>query len=165
MPLTKEEKQKALEELKEKIDKQKSIVFTDFTGIKVKDLSNLRKKIKEENGELKVAKKTLISLALKEKNIALDAKQLKGELALGFGYKDEVSPFKLLYDFSKGNDKLKILGGLIGKEFYDSEKSIELAKMPTREELVAKLLFAPKVPIFSIFNILQRSISIININH
>ena len=165
MPLTKEEKQKVLEELRENIDKQKSIVFIDFTGLKVKDLSSLRKKIKEGNGELKVAKKTLISLALKEKNVVLDIKRLKGELALGFGYKDEVSPFKLLYEFSKGNDKLKILGGLIGKEFYDSEKAIELAKMPAREELIAKLLFAPKIPIFSIFNILQRSISIININH
>ncbi|MDO8601129.1 MAG: 50S ribosomal protein L10, partial [bacterium] len=119
MPLTKEEKKQIIEELKEKIDRQKSIVFADFTGLEVKDLSNLRKKIKKQNGELKVAKKTLISLALKEKNIKFNAKQLQGEVVMGFGYKDEISPFKIIYDFSKVNDKLKILGGLIAGEFYD----------------------------------------------
>ena len=165
MPLTKEGKKQVLGELRDKIDKQKSIVFADFTGLKVKDLSDLRKLMKKQNCELKVAKKTLINLSLKEKNISLDLKQLKGEVALGFGYNDEISPFRVLYNFAKNNENLKILGGLISGEFYGKEKAMELAQMPPREELAAKLLFVPNVPIFSIFNILQRSISIININH
>ena len=163
MPLTKEEKRRVLDELREKIDKQKSIAFCDFTGLKVKDLSNLRKTMKGQNCELRVAKKTLIGLALKEKNITADLKELKGEIALGFGYKDEVSPFKLLYDFSKKNDKVKLLGGFINKDFYGKEKAVELAQMPSRDELVARLLFVPKIPIFNIFNILQRNLSILKV--
>jgi len=165
MPLTKEEKQKVLEELREKIDRQKSIVFADFTGLKVKDLSALRKIMKKQNCELKVAKKTLIALALKDSNISHDLKKLQGEIALGFGYNDEVSPFKVLYNFAREKENLKILGGLISGEFYGKEQAIALAQMPSREELMAKLLFTPKVPIFGIFNILQRSVSIISINH
>ena len=165
MPLTKEEKKQVLDELKEKIDKQKSIVFTDFTGLKVKDLSDLRKLMKEQDCELKVAKKTLIALALKEKNIGADLEKLQGEIALGFGYNDEISPFRVIYNFAKGKENLKILGGLLSGVFYGKDQAIVLAQMPTREDLVAKLLFVPRVPIFDIFNILQRSISIININH
>src|SRR3989344_8935835 len=163
MALTKIQKKEIIEEVRDKFNRQKSVVFADFTGIKVADLSRLRKKIKETSGELKVVKKTLISLLMKERGIDFDPKKLMGEIILAFGYKDEVSPFKLLYDFSKTNDKLKLLGGLIAKEVYGKEKAVELAQMPSREELAAKLLFVPKVPIFSIFNILQRSISIINI--
>ena len=95
-----------MDELREKIDKQKSIAFCDFTGLKVKDLSNLRKTMKNQDCELKVAKKTLIGLALKDKNIEANLKELKGEIAIGFGYKDEISPFRLLYDFSKKNDTI-----------------------------------------------------------
>ena len=154
MPLTKEEKKQVLDELRDKIDKQKSIAFCDFTGLKVKDLSNLRKLMKKQNCELKVAKKTLINLSLKEKNISVDLEQLKGEVALGFGYDDEISPFRVLYNFAKNNENLKILGGFFSGEFYGKEKAIELAQMPSREDLVAR-----------IFNILQRSTSIININY
>ncbi|MBI2041448.1 MAG: 50S ribosomal protein L10 [Candidatus Nealsonbacteria bacterium] len=163
MPLTKEEKKQVLEELREKIDKQKSIAFCDFTGLKVRDLSDIRKAMKNQDCELKVAKKTLIALALKEKSIGADLKKFQGEIAVGFGYKDEVSPFKLLYDFSRKNDKLKLLGGLLNKDFYEKDKAIELAQMPSRDELIAKLLFVPKIPIFDIFNILQRNLSILKV--
>ena len=165
MALTKTEKQKILEELKEKFERQKSIVFADFTGLKVKDLVALRKKMKKSQGELKVAKKTMISLILKEKKINFDAKKLKGEIVLGFGYQDEVSPFKILYNFSKESkerENLKILGGFIGENFYEKEKAIELGQLPSKEELVAKLFFNTKYPLFGLFNILQRSLNILN---
>lgn len=161
VPLTKEQKQKIIGELKEKIDKQKSIVFADFTKMKVKDLSSLRKKIKQDDGELKVAKKTLISLALKEKNIEFNAKQLGGEIAMGFGYKDEVAPFRVLYDFSKGNENLKILGGLISGEFYDKNMAIAIAQMPSREEIIAQLFYSANYSLFGIFDSLQRNLSVL----
>lgn len=163
MALTKAQKNTILDELKEKIDKQKSIAFCDFTGLKVKDLSELRKIMREQNCELKVAKKTLMSLALKEKNISADLDKLQGEVALGFGYNDEVSPFKTIYNFAKGKENLKMLGGLIAGQFYGKDQAVELAKLPSREELVAKLLFVPNVPISSIFNILQGSLNILKV--
>lgn len=162
MPLSKAQKQKIIDEIREKIDRQKAMVFSDFTGLKVKDMSTLRKKMKAQNCELKVVKKTLISLVLKEKKFAADLKKIQGEIALGFGYKDEVSPFKIIYDFSRDKEHLKILGGLIGKEFYQKEKAIELAQLPSREELMAKIFYTTKYPLFGLFNMLQRSLNILN---
>ena len=163
MPLTKEEKKQILEELKEKIDKQKSIVFSDFTGLKVKDLSDLRKTMKKQNCELKVAKKTLISLALKDKNINLDLDNLKGEIALGFGYIDEVSPFKIIYNFTKDKENLKILGGLISGEFYGKDQAVALAQLPSKEEILAQLFFSAQSSFFGIFNSLQRNLSVLKV--
>ena len=153
MPLTREQKQKILTVLKEKVAKQKAIVFADFKGIKVKDLTRLRREMKKNDCELKVAKKTLISSVLKEKKIEVDVKKLEGEIVLGFGYKDEVLPFKLLYEFSKGNENLKILGGLIGQEVVGKEKAVALGQLPSKQELLAQLFFS----------ILQRSLSILKV--
>ena len=163
MALTKTQKQKIINDLKEKIAGQKAMVFAAITGLKVKDLASLRKKMKEKDGELKVAKKTLISLVFKEKKIEIDPKKLEGEIAVGFGYQDEISPFKTLYDFSKENENLKILGGLIGKEFLEKEKAIELGQLPSREELLARLFFTAKSPFLGFHNILQRSLSILKV--
>lgn len=158
MALNKTQKQKILEELKEKITRQKAIVFADFSGLKIKDLSALRKKVKCSDCELKVAKKTLISLALKKEGIEINLKKMEGEIVLCFGYKDEVLPFKILYDFSKEKENLKILGGLIGEETIEKEKAIEIAQLPTKKELLAKIVGSIKTPILSLVNVLQGNL-------
>jgi len=158
MALTKLQKQNIIGDLKEKLGEQKAIVFLDISGVKVKDLSRLRKEMREENCELKVAKKTLIKIAFKEKGIDLDTKKLVGEIALGFGYRDEVSVFKISYNFSKLAENLKILGGIIGKEIFDKEKALILATLPTKDELLAKLLESVSAPITNFVNVLQGNI-------
>ena len=158
MALTKAQKQKIVDDLKEKVDKQKSIVLASIVGVKVKGLTRLRKEMKKQDCELKVAKKTLISLAFKEKKIDIDTKKLEGEVALSFGYWDEILPFKILYDFSKEDENLKILGGLIGQELLTREKAIELAQLSTREELLARLVGSIFSPISGLVNVLQGNI-------
>ena len=140
MALTKTQKQKILSDLKEKVEKQKAIVFAAITGLKVKDLALLRKQMRSRDCELKVAKKTLISKVFQGKKINFDVKKLEGEVALGFGYKDEVLPFKTLHDFAKDHENLKILGGIMGAEILDKGKAIEFGQMPTREELMVRLM-------------------------
>lgn len=158
MAQTKEQKKKIIEDLKEKIEKQKAIVFADFSGVKVKNLQKLRKEAREKDCEVKVAKKTLVSLALKEKSLEVNLKKMVGEIALGFGYKDKISPFKVLYNFSKENENLKILGGFIGKEFLDKEKAIAIAQLPTREELLTKLVGSISSPLLGLINVLQGNL-------
>jgi len=159
MALTKTQKQKIIDDLKEKIDRQKSVVFADFKGLKVKDLSSLRKEMKKKECELKVAKKTLISSAFKAKKIeGIDVKKLEGEILLGFGYQDEILPFKTLYQFSKDNKNLKILGGLMGQEFIDKEKANELGQLPSRGELLARLVGSISSPLSGMVNVLQGNI-------
>ncbi len=158
MALTKVQKEKVINDLKEKIAKQKAVVFAVITGLKVKDLANLRKDMKKKDCELKVAKKTLISSAFKQKKIDVNIKKLEGEIALGFGYKDEVLPFKTLYEFSKGNENLKILGGFFEDKFRSAEEIIALAKIPSKQELFAKVVGSISSPISGFVNVLQGNI-------
>src|SRR4030042_739694 len=154
MPQTKEQKQKTIENLKEKINRQKSMVLIDFQGVKVKDLSELRRKIKEAGGQLKVAKKTLINLALKKFGLKLE-KDLKGEIALIFAFEDSISPLKKTYQFSETNDNLKILDGFFEGKFIEKDKVLTLAQLPSREELLARLVGSISSPVSGFLNVLQ----------
>ena len=158
MALTKIQKQKILESLKEKIAKQKAMLFVDFTGLKVKDISNLRKRLKAANNDLKVAKKTLTQIAFKESRLEMEVKKLKGEIALVFGFEDEISPAKIVWQFSQENPNLKILGGILENKFVEAEKIIELAKLPTREESLARLVGTISAPISNFVNVLEANI-------
>jgi len=109
MPQTKEQKKKTLEELRDKVARQKAIVLLSITGIKVKDISELRKKLKAIGAELKVVKKTLANIIFKENKMEFDKKSFKTEVGFVFGFEDEVSPAKTAYQFSKENEALKIL--------------------------------------------------------
>ena len=158
MPLKKEEKKKIVEELKTKIQKQKLIVFFDFSGIKTKDLSELRKGLKESENELKITKKSLAQIAFKGLGFDIDFKRIKSQLALIFGFKDEILPAKILYHFSQKNPSLKILGGIFQKSFVETEKIVELAELPTREELLAGLVGSISSPISNLVYILKANI-------
>ena len=158
MPLTKEQKQKIIEDLKEKIERQKAMIFADFTGLKVKDLSNLRKKLRLADNELKVVKKTLLGSALKERDFKIDIEKLKGEIAIVFGFKDALSLAKIIYQFSQENPNLKILGGFFEKKFQEAEEIITLAQLPSREELLARLAGTIFAPVSNFVNVLQGNI-------
>jgi large subunit ribosomal protein L10 len=140
MALTREKKQKIIEELEEKLRRQKSFIFIDFTGLKVKDFSDLRKKIKNEKGEVKVAKKTLLDLALKKSGFEINVKDLRGEIAVVFSFLDDVSLLKTLFQFSQNNPNLKILAGFFEKRFLGGEEIVNLAKLPGKRELLGKLV-------------------------
>jgi large subunit ribosomal protein L10 len=156
MAITREKKRKILEQLKEKIEKQKIMIFVDFTGLKNKDFFALRKKLRELGNDMKVAKKTLINLALREKNLnVVDVRKMLGEIAVIFGMKDEISSAKTVYEFSKENKNLKILGGILEKNFIGPERIEELAKLPTKEELLAKLVSSISAPISNFVYVLR----------
>lgn len=158
MAITKAQKQKIIEDLKDKIAKQKAMVLVGITGLKVKDISELRKKLKAVNGNLKVAKKTLIEKAFKENNLEFDKKRYKEEIALAFGFQDEILPAKTVYQVSKENEKLKILGGFLERKFKEAGEIITLAQLPTKEELWAKLVGSIASPISGLANVLQGNI-------
>jgi len=160
MALKKSQKKKIIEDLKEKIARQKAMIFVDFTGLKVKDLSNLRKKIKEVAGELKITKKTLLFLALKDYYplVAQKVKKLRGEVAIVFSFKDEISSTKTIWQFSQEKPNLKILGGFFENKFREAEDIITLAQVPTREELLANLVRSISSPISGLINVFQGNI-------
>ena len=158
MALTKRKKEQILNELIEKLKKQKAIFFCDFTGIKVKDFFPLRKKLKESGNEIKVIKKTLLDIAFKRTNFNLEARKMSGELAIVFSFTDEILPAKILYQFSKENEKLKILGGFFENKFWDKNEVIALAQLPSRNELLAKLVGTISAPVYNFVNVLNANI-------
>jgi large subunit ribosomal protein L10 len=160
MPLSKEQKNKIIEELKEKVSRQKASVFVDLAGLKVKDISNLRKRFKAVGSELKVAKKTLMNFVFKTVNLPIETKKLPGEIAIGFGYQDEISAAKTLWQFSQENPNLnlKILGGILENQFVPTERVIELAKLPTKEQLLGRLVGSISSPMSGMLNVLQGNI-------
>lgn len=158
MAITKEQKKAILKDLKENISKQKVIIFADFTGLKVKDISDLRKKLKKSDSQLKVAKKTLAQIAFKEGGFKAEIKGLKGEIAFIFGFKDEISPAKIVFQIAEKNPNLKILGGVLENKIVNADRIIELARLPTREELLARLVGSVSAPMSNILSVLQGNI-------
>lgn len=146
MALTKEKKESIIKDIESKIEKQKSIVFMDFAGVKVKNLSALRNSLKKAKNELRVAKKTLMGIAFKNKNIDVNAKEITGEIGLVFGYEDEVSGAKLVNQFIKTSPNAKIVGGYIDNKFYNSADMIRIAELPGKEQLIGSLLGTLNAP-------------------
>jgi len=161
MPLTKEQKKKIVEGIKEKLEKQRAIVFVNFSGLKFHDLVNLRKKLKEAGAKFVVVKKTLAQIAFKEKKLDFPKEKLSSEIALIFGFEDELAPVKTAYQFSQEQNNLKLIGGYISDgnncEFMNAEEVITLAQLPSKQELFAKLAGTLSAPI-SGFVAVQRQI-------
>lgn len=138
MPKTKVQKTAILGDLGDKVSRMKSAVMFNFSGIEVKDVNRLRDNCRSEGIDYLVAKKTLLKKALSEKGFA-DA-ELQGEVATLFSYEDEVAPARILASFAKENDKVKFVGGVLEGKFIDAARVTELSKIPSRKELLAKVV-------------------------
>jgi len=161
MALTKEQKQKQIKELKENILKQKSLIFVDFSKVNSKDMFGLRKNLKEAGCALKIVKKTLVRIALGQSNISFWQKikeNIPGQLALVFGIEDEVAPARISNKFAKEHENFKILGGLFENKFIERDRVLALANLPSKDELLAKLVGSIASPMSGFMNVLQGNI-------
>ncbi|HNZ84020.1 MAG TPA: 50S ribosomal protein L10 [Candidatus Pacearchaeota archaeon] len=144
MAKTKEQKTQILQDLKEAIDSQKSMYFIDYKGMTSNDVSTFRKELRKNDAKLYVAKKTLATIAFKEKKIDFDLKPLQGQLGIIFSLKDAFLPTKEIYNVAK-TEKIKILGGCYiedGKlNKLTGQDVIAYASIPSRDELYAKLAY------------------------
>ncbi len=160
MSKTKGQKKHILSELEDKISRAKSVVFASFSGLGVKENEELRGKLKSENSEYYVAKKTLLGLAYKEKGIdSLNIKDFSGQVAVVFGYEDEVAPAKILNQFKKNNeDKINFIGGILENKYIDAERVNDLAKLPSKIELYARLVGSINAPVSGFVNSLAGNL-------
>jgi large subunit ribosomal protein L10 len=157
--ISKEKKKEIIRDLVDRLSRQKAIVFFDYTGLKVNQFRELRSKFREEGVDCRVVKKTLIDLALEKAGLkSIKVKEIPGQIALVLGYQDEVVPVKILYDFSKENEDLKIIAGVVHGDYLENEAIISLAKLPSKPELLAKLVGTISAPIYGLFNVLQGNL-------
>jgi large subunit ribosomal protein L10 len=108
--------------------------------------------------EFKVAKKTLLAVAFKEQKIDIDPKAMTGEVGLILGYKDEVAPAKAVYEFSKTNEHIKIIGGYLNGQSLSIEEVVSLAKLPTKEQLLANLVGSLSQPMRGFAQVLNGNL-------
>jgi len=156
--LTKKQKEEVIKELADKIKRQKSLIFTDAKGVKVKDVQKIRKELKKLEGEYRVAKKTLMEIALKKEGKEMDLSQFNGSLASSFGYKDPISLIKVLAKLAKENENFKILGGMVEGRVLSVAEIKALSKIPSREILLAQLVGSIKSPINGFANVLHGNL-------
>ncbi|MDD5590012.1 MAG: 50S ribosomal protein L10 [Candidatus Portnoybacteria bacterium] len=157
--LNKKQKQELVQNIEDKIKTAKSVVFADYKGLKMSDLKELRSKLKGVKGVFKVVKKTLIDLALKKADVGdASAKKMQGQIALAFSDQDEVAAAKIISDFSKKNENLKILGAILEGKFLDEAGAKSLAKIPGREQLLANLVGSIASPISGFVSVLQGNL-------
>lgn len=138
------EKERLVAELKEKLDGAKALYYTDFTGLNVKRMTELRRRLRRANVEYVVIKNTLALRAVNESGLV--STRLKGQTGLVIA-RDAVAAAKVLADFAKENDaRPAVKGGLLEGKVLDVDQVKKLATMPSREQMLAELgggLLAP----------------------
>jgi len=159
MALTKEQKTKQIKDVREKISNQKSVVFVDFSKVPSQDMFALRRNLKSEGCNLKIAKKTLVRIAFGQSGISFWNKikaAVPGQLALVLGIEDEIAPARIANKFAKDHESFKILGGIFENRFADREKVLALANLPSRNELLSRLVGSIANPMASFVRVLDK---------
>jgi large subunit ribosomal protein L10 len=150
-----EAKKELVSEIKDKISKSKSIAFVNYSGTTVADNTALRTKFRKAGAEFKVYKNRLILRALNELGITGAESFLQGTNAIAFGFEDEVTPAKLIVEAGKDKNKFQIVFGVLGNRVVTADDVNTLAKLPSKEVLVAKLLGLLSAPATGLVSVLS----------
>lgn len=137
-----EEKKKITEDLREKFSRSKVVIATDYKGLNVEAISDLRKKLREFDIEYRVVKNTLLERATENTETALIKDKFKGPTAVALSYKDPVVPAKILVKFAETNKNLVIKAGVLNGKALDFNSIKALSTMPSREVLLSQILSA-----------------------
>ena len=141
----------AVEALKNQFAGAKAIFFADYQGLTVSQMGDLRDKIRAATGEFSVAKNTLLKLAL-----PYDLEEvLRGPTAILIAKADEISPLKAVVEFAKETELPKIKAGIFEDRILTQKEVNELAKLPSKLELQAKLVGILKGPLYGLANVLS----------
>jgi large subunit ribosomal protein L10 len=145
--MDKKTKEKTVKDIKDRFEKSKVTILTDYKGLTMAQMSGLRRKLRPLEAEYKVYKNTLILRAVKDKEYSGIDSLLAGSTAILFGYGDQVLPAKILAQFMKESEKLSIKGGVLDGKLIDTKTISMLSKLPSKEVLIAKVLGGMKAPI------------------
>ncbi len=148
---TRAQKEETVAKISEKLSRAKAVVFTDYKGLNMKQLSDLRNKLRDVNGEFTITKNTLFKKALPEVD-------LEGPTAALFAYDDEISPIKILVKALKDTGLGKVKTGFLGDLVLDEAKILQLSSLPTKDELRGKIVGVLVTPLQGIVSVLQGNL-------
>ena len=143
--MKRDQKKQFVKNFKDILDNVGILVVTHYSGLKTTQTDELRLKIKEVGGKFVIVKNSLMKIILKDHKSKEFKALFNGPVALAYS-EDEVSAAKVAFNFSKDNDKLLILGGMIGDKFLEQKDVLEIATLPSLDEIRAKLVSLIQTP-------------------
>ena len=149
-------KQPIVQEISEQIKDAQSVVLVDYRGLTVEQDTNLRKQLREAGITYKVYKNTMMNFAFKGTDCESLTPYLEGPSAIAISTTDATAPARVLCKFAKEAPKLEVKGGIVEGAAYDAAGIAEIAKVPSREELLSKLLGSIQSPITNFARVLNQ---------
>ncbi len=140
-------KEAEVAEIQEKLQKSQSVMFLDYRGLTVSEVTELRNKMRAAGVEYKVIKNTMMRRAAKEAGVEGLDEILEGPTAVAFGYEDPVAPAKILVDFIENAKKTQLKGGVLAGRAMSQAEIKDLASLPSKEQLLAKLMGSLNAPV------------------
>ena len=161
---TREEREKIVKDLKENLQKSQIVIFASFFGLKVNDSDFLRKSLRETGGDFRITKNSLLKIAITPEKVKEQISDNNLPLVIIFNFEDEIAAPKIINNFQKNSESLKIIGGINHNEWIKAEEIKNLATIPSKEELSAKLIYTISAPLSRLQNALQfNTMQFINI--
>lgn len=151
MAKTRAQKEESVQLLQEKLSKAKAVVFADYKGLSMKQLSDLRNKLRQLDAEFSITKNTILERVVPDSSFA-------GPTATLFAYDDQVSPIKILVKALKDAAKGSVKSGFLGTDALDETKIIQLSTLPSKEELRAKTVGVLAAPLQGMVSVLQGNL-------
>lgn len=158
MAKTKDQKQQLIHSVADKLTKSKAVVFADYRGLKMSQLTDLRNKLRGADAEFSVTKNTLLEISLKQAALPEPEEIQTGPTATLFSYGDEIAPIKILVKAFKDTQIGEIKAGILSGELLDSLSVIRLANLPTKLELQAKVVGSLASPLVGMVGVLQANL-------
>jgi large subunit ribosomal protein L10 len=149
------EKVAVVDEVKQKLSSSSAALLTEYRGLKVGELAELRRTLRKSGGEYKVYKNTLVRFAVRDLGIDIDEATLTGPTAITFVEGDAAAVAKALRDYSRTNAHLVLKGGVLGSKALTADETKALADLPSREVLLAQLAGALQAPLTKLAGLLQ----------
>jgi large subunit ribosomal protein L10 len=149
------QKEQLVEEIKDRFSGSPAVLLVDYRGLTVKEIQQLRGALRSAGSELTVYKNSLTEIAMRELALPSMSEQLAGPTAFVFAGEDPVASAKTLTAFAKDHKALELKGGLVENQVVDAEGVKAIATLPSREELLAKLLGSMQAPIVGFARVLN----------
>lgn len=146
MAISKERKEEILATYAEWLKKSEAVILVEYTGVKMKDLDNIRAKIRESDGEFHILKNTLARRAFADSGMSMPPDFLVQSTAVSFAFSDPASTAKALSDATKGNQHVKVKGGFMSGQTLTAAQVKALADMPPLPVVRAQLLGVLQAP-------------------
>lgn len=161
MAITREAKEAAVVTLQDELASLKLAVLTDYRGLTVSEINELRNNLRAEGMSYKVTKNTLLRIAAKnsERFKDLDPASFTGPMAIALSTEDEVAPARVVFQYAKAHDALEIVGALTGDgELLDAAQVKALATLPTREQLLAQVVGTIAAPLSGFVGVMGANV-------